>query len=96
MDLEKPPKETMLDNYQGLIQAEIDSGNASNPETAVKLVELAIFNERIDQFSEDDLTQDSDGSWNTFEQKVRDIFPEIPDDRFKGMKAAVTMHLCGL
>lgn len=74
----------------------MDSGLAANKEEAIKSVELALFNERIGQFTEADLTQDADGSWRTFEQKVREVYPEFPEDRFKAIKAAVTMHLCGL
>ncbi len=96
MNFDMPPQENIPSEYQRLVQAEIDSGTASDQETAVKNVELALFNERIGQFKEEDLTQDGDGSWHTFEQKVRDVFPEVPEDRFRGMKAAVTMHLCGL
>ncbi|MDO8668710.1 MAG: hypothetical protein Q7K65_00250 [Candidatus Buchananbacteria bacterium] len=58
--------------------------------------ELALFNERIEQFVEEDLNKDDDGSWNKFEQKIRDVFPELSEDRFKAIKAAVSMHLCGL
>jgi len=65
-------------------------------ETMTADQELALFNERINQFSEEDLVKDADGTWNTFEQKVRDVFPEVPEDRFRAMKAAVSMHLCGL
>ena len=61
-----------------------------------KRIELQMFNERISQFQESDLTQDQDGSWQTFEQKVREVFPECLDERFTAMKAAVTMHLCGM
>ncbi len=96
MNFDQPPKENISDEYQRLIQAELDSGSAPDQEAAIKVVELALFNERIEQFTEGDLAQDSDGSWTTFKQKVRDVFPEIPDDRFKDMKTAVTMHLCGL
>lgn len=96
MNFERPREENIPKKYQELIQVELDGGNAPDQESAVKIVELALFNERIRQFTKRDLTQDADGSWHTFEQKVRDIFPEIPESRFKGMKAAVTMHLCGL
>lgn len=67
-----------------------------NFEDPTKTIESALFYERIGQFSEDDLKQDADGTWNSFEEKVRSVFPEIPEDRFKAIKAAVTMHLCGL
>ena len=80
--------------YENLVRAEIDNGN--NEKEAIQNVELALFNERISQFTEDDLTQDADGSWNTFEQKIRNVFPEFPEDRFKAIKAAVSMELCGL
>lgn len=96
MNFDKPPKENIPHEYQRLVQSEIESGSAPDQESAKKIVELALFTERIEQFSEDDLIQDTDGSWDTFEQKVREVFPEIPEDRFKSIKAAVTMHLCGL
>jgi len=95
MNFDLPPKKEMPSEYQRLVQAEIDKGSTPDQETAAKNVELALFNERIGQFKEEDLTQDADGSWHTFEQKVRDVFPEVAEDRFRGMKAAVTMHLCG-
>lgn len=95
MNFEQQKKENISSEYQELIQAELDSDNAPDPESAKKNVELALFNERIEQFAENDLVQDEDGTWNTFEQKVRQVFPEIPESSFRAMKAAVTMHLCG-
>lgn len=67
-----------------------------NKENNTNAIELALFNERIGQFSTEDLNPDADGSWTGFDQKIKDVFPEIPEDRFRAMKAAVTMHLCGL
>ncbi len=95
MNFENPSENSTKPTYEALVQAQIDSGQATNKEEAVKSVELALFNERIGQFTEADLTQDADGSWKTFEQKVRDIYPEFPEDRFGAIKVAVTLHLCG-
>ena len=81
-----------------MINFENPSGKneSENSESLEHNIESTLFNERIGEFNEEDLTRDDDGSWTTFEQKVRDIFPEISEDRFKAIKAAVTMHLCGL
>ena len=70
--------------------------NTKNPEDSTPDVELDLFNERIEQFVEADLTRDADDSWNTFEQKIKAVFPELLEARFRVMKVAVTMHLCGL
>jgi len=67
-----------------------------NKEINTNAIELALFNERIGQFSPEDLNPDADGTWTSFDQKVRDVFPEISEERFRAIKAAVTMHLCGL
>lgn len=64
-----------------------------NPEETRKTVELALFNERIGQFTEDDLALDHDGSCKALEDKIRGIFPEIDDpERLRAMKAAISMH----
>lgn len=55
-----------------------------------------LFEQRKGEFSPSDLDEDAGGGWKTFEQKVRRIFPEIPERHFTAMKAAVTMELCGL
>ncbi|MDD5749797.1 MAG: hypothetical protein PHO91_03365 [Patescibacteria group bacterium] len=57
-----------------------------------------LFHERINQFTENDLRPDPDGRWSAFEQKIRDVFPELShdEDGFRAIKAAVTMELCGL
>lgn len=96
MNFEKAPEPKIPKTYEALVQEQLDNGAATTPEEAANKVELAIFNERIGKFTESDLVQDPDGSWKTFEDKVRKVFPEIPEDRFRGMKAGVTMHLCGL
>ncbi len=70
--------------------------NTKNPKDSTPDVELDLFNERIEQFVEADLTRDADDSWNTFEQKIKAVFPELLEARFRVMKVAVTMHLCGL
>ncbi len=61
---------------------------------ATSKVELALFNERIKQFEESDLIPDGDGSYTTFEKKVRDVFPEVPEERFRNILIGVEMHLC--
>jgi len=82
--------------YEMLMQAEIGSDHEATLEQIIEKVERPLFDERIGQFAENDLAQDADGSWNTFEQKVRDVFPDFPEGRFRAIKAAVSMHLCGL
>ena len=63
----------------------------------IRAVELALFKERIGRFTESDLELDSNGGCQEFDHKIRIIFPELVDeDRFRAMKAAITMHLCGL
>ncbi|MFA6525022.1 MAG: hypothetical protein WCT33_01980 [Patescibacteria group bacterium] len=96
MKFDEPPKPEGFSKYQMDIMHEIEHGRASSVEEAVKIVELAMFEQRIEQFSEDDLKRDADGSWHTFEQKIKAVFPELPEDRQRAMKAAVTMHLCGM
>ncbi len=60
---------------------------------AMKRSELALFNERIEQFNEADLELDSDGGCQTFENKIKLTFPEITDpERLRAIKAAISMH----
>lgn len=72
-----------------------------NAEEERNRAELALFNERIGEFTEADLEQDVPGAgdnaanYNKFDEKIRRVFPEISEERFSAMKAAVTMHLCG-
>ena len=80
--------------YEDLVQLEMSNNESNSRVGAVKKVELNLFNERISNFEESDLKEDEGGGWLKFEQKIRDAFPEIPEDRFKAFKAAVTMHLC--
>jgi len=64
-------------------------------------LELELFNERIGEFTEADLDLDFPGgpdnatNYTQFDAKIRRVFPEISEERFSAMKAAVTMHLCG-
>lgn len=68
-----------------------------DPEHTISDIEESVlFNERLEQFNETDLTIDADGTWNTFEQKIKDVFPELSGERLRAMKTAVSMHLCGL
>ena len=97
MNFEKPPEqENVPSEYERLVQAELETSDSANEGEAAKRVELVLFEERIGQFEEADLVPDADGSWDGFEQKVRDVYPEVPESRFKAMKAGVTKHLCGL
>ncbi|MFA6271704.1 MAG: hypothetical protein WC693_01165 [Patescibacteria group bacterium] len=96
MNFDEPPKPEGFSEYQLEIMSMIERGRASSEEEAVKIVELAMFEQRIEQFSEDDLKRDADGTWRTFENKIRSVFPELPEDRRRAMKAAVSMHLCGM
>ncbi|MCB9803090.1 hypothetical protein H6761_03735 [Candidatus Nomurabacteria bacterium] len=63
--------------------------------------EETLFNERIGEFSPEDLelddssAPDNSGNYTKFDEKIRKVFPEISEDRFPAIKAAVTMHLCG-
>lgn len=63
--------------------------------------ELVLFNERIGEFTEADLEQDVPGgpdnasNYTIFDAKIRRVFPEISEERFSAMKAAVTMYLLG-
>ncbi|MDQ5970513.1 MAG: hypothetical protein QG603_290 [Patescibacteria group bacterium] len=60
---------------------------------AMKRVELALFNERIEQFTEVDLELDSNGGCEALENKIKSTFPEITDpERLTAMKAAISMH----
>lgn len=90
------PKPEGFSQYQQDIMSLIESGRADSEEEAGRIVELAMFEQRIEQFSEDDLKRDADGTWRTFEDKIKSVFPELPEDRRRAMKAAVTMHLCGM
>jgi hypothetical protein len=94
-----PEQQNTPKTYAEMLQVELDSGRATDQKEAMKIVELALFNERMGQFIEADLTKDADGSWKTFEDKVRSVFPELTvsglEDRLTAMKAAVTMELCG-
>ena len=94
MGYEEPQNETTSGKYQSWVQEEIESGRAPDEETAMKIVELGLFNARIGQFSENDLKRDDDGSWDKFRQKVRRVSPEIPEGRLIRMRVAVEMHLC--
>lgn len=75
---------------------------APNAEEERDRFELALFNERIGEFTEADLDTDVPGgpdnitNYTKFEAKIRRVFPEISEERFIAMKTAVTMHLCGL
>ncbi len=60
---------------------------------AMKRLELALFNERIEQFTEADLELESSGGCEELENKIKLIFPEITDpERLRAMKAAISMH----
>ena len=60
---------------------------------AMKRLELALFDERIGQFTEADLQLDSNGSYRELENKIKLAFPEITDpERLRAMKAAISMH----
>jgi hypothetical protein len=96
MESEKQFEKSAPITYQDLVRIEIESGRVDSQGEAVNAAELIFFNERIGQFTESDLVEDPGGGWNTFEQKVRAVFPEFPEDRFRAIKAAVTMHLCEL
>lgn len=64
-----------------------------NQREIIKAVELALFKERIGKFTIADLELDSDGTCKEFEYKIRLVFPElVEEDRFRAMKAAITMH----
>ena len=74
---------------------------AVNNEVERRNFENRLFEERIGEFTETDLEQDVPGAgdnasnYTQFDAKIRRVFPEISEDRFSAMKAAVTMHLCG-
>ena len=89
-------EEVEQSDYERLVQVEIEKDLAIEEAEAVRRAEKILFEERIGQFTEGDLVKDADGSWSTFEQKVRDVFPEVPEDRFRAFKAAICMELCGL
>ena len=55
-----------------------------------------VFDARIGRFQEADLTPDSNGkTWDRFEQKVWDVFPER-DGAITDLKGGATKHLCGV
>jgi len=95
MESRESPEQNIQRIYEDLVRIEMSNNKSVSREEAVEKVELNLFNERISQFVESDLKEDDGGGWLGFEQKVRDIFPEFPENRFKAIKAAVTMHLCG-
>lgn len=64
-----------------------------NQQEMIRAVELALFQERIGNFTEVDLELDSNGTSVEFENKIKTTFPELVDEeRLRAMKAAITMH----
>lgn len=96
MNFRESPEQNIPGTYEDLVQLEIDNGQDISQKEAIENVERTLFKERVSQFTESDLKEDKGGGWEEFEQKVRDVFPEFPEDRFSAIKAAVTKHLCGL
>lgn len=59
-------------------------------EAARRKVEIALFNERIEQFTEADTELDNS---EAFEAKIRAVFPEISDpERLRDIKTGIGMH----
>lgn len=82
--------------WEELVQEKIAVDETPDLERVEMAVMTELFEQRKGNFLPSDLDEDAGGGWKTFEEKVRQIFPEIPERHFKAIKVAVTMELCGL
>jgi len=82
-------------SWEELVQNITEADSSLRLEQAEMAAMTELFNERKGQFLEADLDEDACGGWKTFEEKVRAVFPEIPERHFTAIKLAVTMELCG-
>ena len=72
--------------WDEIVEKKISGQEAMELATAEMAIMTELFEQRKIMFSPDDLTEDPGGGWRTFEEKVKKIFPEIPERHFKAIK----------